>query len=1045
MFFIDKVKTGKNNLLFGIFGKEKVLNVSYSLVKHGIQKTAIMVTRKSGTRLTATVKNWDSIYKIGTTSNDTNNPIFNVFSNSSEGKPLVAESDPNKYLEMQVGQKTSPIVNQIVDTSKLIEYIRLLNPVNLLTNYEINGVNKSSAYSLIRYPNMEFQQTDTREVTFRNQDDEGSRVFYPRNLSPDKGTDFFRKIGEPRVTSTITQAVTPASWAQYYKSDFPGGEMAVYQPLAKKISTETFSVICPITLVKTMEMLDGIRHTIDNSRWIRRDLDEYSHLSSCTIVINDLSAVSMLDLSELRRADGVTEVNITVAKGQDLKMASLCHLITMYKAPFFWTNASGERQFAQTFWDFSESVKIRRINVYTWEPDVFSQELKNINSLWWTDKDNLLVAKDALLTHVPARSSCALSDGLMWHGVLFERVSEIFDDQHQQELFMPITTLPSTIGLFKVVESTESGINYSDLHTATFLTGQILKSILLESIPTHVFQNLISEVCGSEELTQLDIRKQLIDYPAIVSKTFDGAHTSDNVYSAIYGTQKHFSFFVFSPGIVKKLYYQMYGNLSITDGFYRSTFVTSWLSYKVANSLENYPMAAFFQYGLTCTVKTSFSNMMNTTSYVVDLITNITHRAKTTAKLNLSNQPIVISPKSEIDQYTLPIDIRGSVLYGMDDVHISISGQSSINIRSSDSYMVNASPGTIASKVGVKDINILPNIEMKSTRKKNLLNNNFSNFFIALVGRTRGAASMEEVINRIQQAYNLISNYNFNLSVDYQNKMITILNHENNDGDYLRDLMNNLRLFGYNVSMVNTPNPYNKDSGGTGNYGPITNEDDDGPYSSQDDWNKRVVAILNSQGKEKYTDISKKDWGSVNINRRMGPFSDLILDIILRSAKRNENLLEITSGNTCLLETGITIINKSKLMLGGKYDYILNDFNVKVKSGEIKTSMSFIEYFKSINVGILPIMLDLSENTSFVPFYYHERSPRHIVVFETGIKHVSVFSDYGYKVLDSVLHERLLIPVRIENLWYKLVNISIRRNVSLLTASKYIREKIVYY
>lgn len=773
----------------------------------------------------------------------------------------------------------------------------------------------------------------------------------------DSGRDFFSKAFNDIKDTNPNIFLNAERFQKVTNFNFPGSDVAVWLPDARKMYTENYSSCVPALMLKLIKLNNATKQIFDNNFIQHRQISDYSTILNSTINIVDSLNMSPVQQQDYFDSDGIEIINLYVDSKKDYAYAGLLHLLHMYMVPNFPTESVENRKtLVCNAWNFKKSVPLKKVNVITNDPIGFNAILRGIGPEWWSVENNVLMVEEVFKMLIPHKYSCYHVDSLIFNAQL---IKEIETDDFTVFKQMPLTILPSNIGIFRFFEPQTFGLFCDNVDFNNILHCQMFKVLNFEALCSVLFFNIIKTTFDIDALSDVTLYKLYVDTSNSIAKQFDGALTNDRIYNSFFGTPENFSFYLFTPGILKK-YFNTYFTKNIEklyfDGNFYSPLNVNFFSFTMIRSTQEYDFPNLFKDGINYPQSIHNGNSIITNTTSIDTVNNLFLSGN--KDLTDFNYMASLS-ESNNTYYNVQKKERIVIYNDLSDNHIKFQMSTyrnnlhtGANTEERQLKLADGKEQFIESSVKIKSI---LNQTRGYSQNQNQLIRNIHDIIDTKSKELKDPKQVSNLINNLSELVKLYKNKNISSVWNRRESSLTILTSEQDDATEFkaRDLIKSFGLT-FNIAVVKENLLDSGSSSLKNRRRGLGLDDDDDADQYQDLSDQKAFddqSIINNII-DKYKQPSYKGFGiqrlsKVDVKIQNENYSELCGDIVRQS--QNYDLMKRdywkrTTENKCLEQTTDELLNRLSVRHGKKVEIAREDYKQQLQQGRFRNLDHFLSF-----------------------------------------------------------------------------------------------------
>lgn len=972
---------------------------------------------------------------------------------SKSDSAIVTTDVVDQIIKINVGEKSHDILTKMPNNKKKISDRRFWSSFGFNFDFVLGYKNNENSLTRKIYKYKNLNQVK-RFCVWRMVKE---KIFFERSkFRCDHGTDYIVKRSPDSGVDQFKQVFGSSNFRKLPNFKFPIPD-AIVKEIAQKISAETYSMTLPSTILKLISMNHALKELLLNKFVVYKAIEEFSVIQNVEMNFIDAKNASMSISQAMLPNDGIESLTIYVDPSRVVATAALIQLLCMTSVPYLVTDVTYQKTLNLSNFDFFKSNGLKRLNIVLYDNLDFNAVLKNITSSWWTIKENVMLVEEIYKEYLPSRYSSYHADGLIYDSQIIAAFNGESIGEDEGVRNMPLMCLPSFIGILQIIEPQTFGLSVQSVDLSEFLYASILKLMNLENLVTLMQIWLVRSNQNIIDANDYIQTRSFADFCNHMQIAFEGISTSDDLYDQFYSTGRSYSFEIFSPGILKKLYLKYY---PVSEAnFYKKSFSSNLnvniISFSVQNVLEKFKLTSLFKNGIELGVAKRLDNVLIVPHDGRDVSINILERVSN----NLSGLVLIIEATNEENSYYFSESDLIAHLMRFSNVKIDLKVVkidqdflSGLSLENSTGSKINTNTESLS--------RVSPNIIYRPfgfSEKKEPDNLIDIKKFIKKLGFLR---LDPRIVTNLATNLNVIgvklAGIVYNLDMNFKDRTLTVMA----DGFpplLFKELYDELSSVGITSVLINLP--ANVFSGSSSKPSGIPKDEDFEGYDDEEtrdpvgnrelfddslNLNKKSKGNLDIfDNTRKFNHgvhrLKEQRWKNVDIRRDFPWLGNILGSISDRAVnKKQYEYTTWTDDNVCAYDTLCEIVKRQKLKLGSRYKYAIEDLNF-LRPRKEKVCMGLISGFMK-KYGISVFHFCFHSKTGYYDLTHlgSERPPVEIIGYFPNENHVTCFSETAYIEIADLLelreHFRFTSPK--EKAWRDITRMIYKDNDTLYACLK---------
>lgn len=962
------------------------------------------------------------------------NSIDNNQRSNTQGLSIVQDVSKKIYyaddeiIKNNIGSSIHLYTKKFTKKKRFINGIEFFKPNKVKVNFKVlrnNGAifNKSTNYT------NKFSQKETRDyysnrnfnLKFKN----SSQMF-------DFGTDYLVK--KTSGGSDVSKVwINSEAFKLRRKFNFSGTFVSNFTPIANKIESQKFTTVLPLFMMKRLIYNNKIYEKMFNKRKFFRDLNQCSKFGSVKINYYDGQSIRGSDwYSDTRDSDGINKINIYIEDGQEKTFALILHYLLLYRLPYTVGSLNNTDCLPSYNYDFGDSIKIETINVLTKDVIKFQSLVENITLEDLVNETNLQNSLTLFKSLIPCKFSMEGCDSLLFLEYSIKKLQNF--DNFKNRFTMPVTALPSDIGVLEIIEPNYSGLT-TDIIPVEFLELNVQKfNNITESANTFI------TIVIKEKLNELKNKDRNLNYltseiESSVENILSGNLTSDKIYSNFLNTTRITPLFTFIPGMykgLKKLLYPDISKLMVGD-YIKIPIQSNYASLGQQKVFKEHQFPYIFSSEWSFSKIEIKSGVVNAETFDVDIIKNILYRKNVNngGENEITGQTNSYSINTEEKDHYLDNDIMSGLDYNISEKTFRIELESVEN-----SVLIEDSVVDETTVVSQEDQVLLVS-KVVFVTKPIVFTSSLTNYDPLL--------KLKEVIVKIgslpeNNKKNLLT-YLETIRKEFSGKQILVSKDNKN---------NKLTIFHYGLDTELIDKIIKKFGDEKINIDFLLSEDVDIRLTSGGDWSTDEPPE-NQDGSNDYETFkdakftkTKKIKNTMLRKNVIKFLAESVLDVSHSMNESGVDFLEKTSDGECFRQTVTKVLESKNLKISeNKKLKVLEEMETLLESGHYKDAKTFFKIFRKYGIPILILIAnsrDLNECDKYLTVA--DTLPREIVFFSTLDRHVGKISENTYVELNAMIFRNKESLYSDHYRWYRVMSTMCRSGMTFEHSVKIIEEQL---
>lgn len=968
-------------------------------------------------------------------------PLDNFPRNNSLGLSLVSDTgrkiiyDDNEIVKNNVGSKTSSYIKKLCEKRSYIDGKKFFTVTDHKLNFRVNKSSDNLFRKSQNHVNKFFQVQRRKfflgknvEIKFK----QSSQLF-------DFGTDYMiKKVSEGSDVSKVW--INSEAFKLNRKFNFSGTFVSNFIPLANKIETQKFCSVLPLYLIKKIINTNKLSEKFINKRKILRSINDCSIINDIKLNIFDAGSIKSNDwYSETRNSDGIEKINIYVTEGQEKDFAVLIHTLALYRLPINIGSIDNRESMPSNSFNFKDSIKLKEINIITKDVIKLQTYINDVTTEDIINNDNLSNVLELYKNLIPCKYSMEMSDSFLFIEYTIGQLHN--KDQFKDKFTMPITVLPSDIGVFEIIEPGYYGLS-EEVVQLELIENNIQKfNNSLEALNTYLVIT-IKETVNLEKNKDKSLNYITQEIESSVNNNLSGQLMSDKIWSGFYESVRITPYFTFIPGYFKSLRRLIYPNLSnlIKEGEINLSFPTNYLS------LSQQVVYKEHQFPLILSGSWGFSKIEINESLIkaegpdIDIIENILYKGN-----SISSQPVDFSGvtnsyklNNEDNEYYLDDRTSSVVQYDLNKRNFKIELVDVKNPYTPD-YSIEDSVTTISQEDTIilkskVTFNNQPTIKSYTGVSGNPIKR-----LLELIAQTRGltTTNKQQIISYFNSIIHVFRGKEFIFTKENKDNSI-IVYHFGLDDEVMDEIIDTCFKLGLKIVFIynDPPAGFDPDSPSLGG----TDPDEEGPDGGDD----------SGFGLESYEEYDKAQYFKGNVDKNLNFKSNSVkilskelLEVMLEIKRSNNSFLEYTSGKNCFKETVIQIIESENVKISiGKRTELLEELNKYIENKTPLTDLLFYDLFSKYKIPLMVLVCnDYNLNDTQTYLTVLNKIPREVVFICKKSRHIGKVNKKAYVELNAKLFKNKDELSGDDYRWYRVLSTMCRSGKSLNASYKIVKEQ----